>query len=73
MARAPLFGSTGLGLQLGSIEYGRPRDFRQKLAKWLREIKAWWPECPAFLSPDGRFLVIGSARGSPAIGAAADV
>ena len=36
----------GLGQQLGSKEYGRERDFRQKLANWLREVKAWWPECP---------------------------
>jgi hypothetical protein len=72
-ARIPLFGSTGLGQQLGSKEYGRPRDFRHKLAQWLLEVKAWWPECPASASPDGRFLIISSARGSPAIGAAAGV
>jgi len=40
-ARVPLFGNTGLALQLGSKEYRRERDFRQKLAKWLREVKAW--------------------------------
>jgi hypothetical protein len=68
-ARVPLFGSTGLGQQLGSKEYGRDRDFRQKLTKWLREVKAWWPECPADRSPDGRFLILSSARGSPAINA----
>jgi hypothetical protein len=68
-ARVPLFGSTGLSRQLGSKGYGRRRDFRQKLAKWLREVKAWWPECPASASPDGRFLIISSARSSPAINA----
>ncbi len=68
-ARVPLFGSTGLCQQLGSKHYGRERDFRQKLVKWLREVKAWWPESPAAASPDGRFLII-SARSSPAISAA---
>ena len=60
--RVPLFGTTGLGQQLGSKEYGRDRDFRQKLTKWLREVKAWWPECPADGSPDGQFLVISSEK-----------
>jgi hypothetical protein len=73
VARVPLFGSTGLAQQLGSKEYGRQRDFRQKLGKWLREVKAWWPECPASPSPDGRFLIISSAGSSPAIGASAAV
>ena len=68
-ARIPLFGTMGLAQQLGSKEYGRDRDFRQKLAKWLREVKTWWPECPAVGSPDGRFLILSSARGSPAINA----
>jgi len=70
-SRVPIFGNSGLGQQLGSIEYGRQRDFRNKLTKWLREVKAWWPECPASISSDGRFLLITSARSSPAIGAAA--
>ena len=68
-ARVPLFGGAGLSQQLGSKEYDRRRDFRQKLAKWLREVKAWWPECPASVSPDGRFLIISSARSSLAINA----
>ncbi|MGO8793018.1 MAG: replication protein RepA [Terriglobia bacterium] len=71
-ARIPLFGTTGLAQQLGSKEYGRDRDFRQKLAKWLREVKEWWPECPAAGSPDGRFLILSSARGSPAVNAPSD-
>ena len=69
-ARVPLFGIAGLDQQLGSKHYGRQRDFRQKLAKWLQEVKAWWPECPATASSDGRFLIISSARSSPAINAA---
>ena len=71
-ARIPLFGTMGLAQQLGSKEYGRDRDFRQKLAKWLLEVKAWWPECPADGSPDGRFLILTSARRSPAINAPSD-
>jgi len=66
-ARVPLFGTTGLAQQLGSREYSRERDFRQKLAKWLREVKAWWPDCPAVASPDGQFLMLSSARNSSAI------
>jgi hypothetical protein len=68
-ARVPLFGITGLVQQLGSKGYSRERDFCQKLAKWLREVKTWWPECPAATSPDSRFLVISSAKRSPAIAA----
>ena len=66
-ARVPLVGNMGLDQQLGSKEYGRERDFRQKLAKWLREVKVWWPECPAVVSTDSRFLLLSSAKGSPAI------
>jgi hypothetical protein len=66
-ARVPLFGSTGLAQQLGSKEYGRERDFRQKLAKWLSEVKVWWPGCPTNASPDGQFLILSSARNSPVI------
>jgi hypothetical protein len=66
-ARVPLFGFTGLAQQLGSKGYRRERDFRQKLAQWLREVKAWWPDCPAVASPDGQFLILSSARNSPAI------
>jgi hypothetical protein len=66
-AHIPLFGRIGLAQQLGSKEYSRERDFGQKLAKWLREVKAWWPECPATTSPDGRFLILSSAKNAPAI------
>ena len=66
-ARVPLFGTTGLAQQQGTKEYSRERDFRQKLAKWLREVKAWWPDCPAVASPDGQFLMLSSARNSSAI------
>jgi hypothetical protein len=42
VTHVPLFGSMGLGQQLGSKEDGRQRDLRQKLGKWLREVKVWW-------------------------------
>jgi hypothetical protein len=32
----PLFGSRGLASQIGSIEYARPRRFREKLEGWLK-------------------------------------
>ena len=66
-ARIPLLGITGLIQQLGSKEYSCERDFRQKLGKWLGEVKAWWPECPATISPVGRFLILSSAKDAPAI------
>jgi hypothetical protein len=52
----PLFGEFGLANQLGSVEYSRPRRFRQMLAQWLRKIRAIWPECPARISSDGGSL-----------------
>ena len=35
----PLFGAFGLVSQLGSIEYARPRKFREKLEGWLNLIR----------------------------------
>ena len=43
----PLFGADGLATQIGSIEYARPRRFREKLDAWLESIRVLWPECPA--------------------------
>lgn len=63
----PLVGSSGLSQQLGTTEYSRNRRFRGKLASWLRQIKTFWPECPASISPCTPFLVIESSRRSPAI------
>jgi hypothetical protein len=54
----PLFGKFGLGGQLGSVEYSRPRRFRARLESWLRIIRALWPECPAEITSDGRGLKI---------------
>ena len=57
----PLFGAYGLASQLGSIEYARPRRFREKLDGWLESIRLLWPECPARISSDGTGLVIDHA------------
>ena len=56
--RIPLFGDFGLVNQLGSIEYARPRRFREQLNKWLTLIASLWPSCPAELSKDGMSLVL---------------
>ena len=55
---SPLFGKFGLVNQLGSIDYARPRKFREKLEGWLKLIRAMWPECPAAIDGDGTGLFI---------------
>jgi hypothetical protein len=60
--KIPLFGEFGLAHQLGSIEYARPRRFREGVLRWLEQIAAIWPECPARLSSDGEFLVLSKAH-----------
>lgn len=52
----PLFGPFGLTQQLGCVEYSRPSRFRAMLEQWLCTIRSLWPECPAFISADGRTL-----------------
>ena len=54
----PLFGTYDLASQLGSIEYARPRRFREKLDSWLDSIRVLWPECSAKISADGTSLVV---------------
>ena len=54
----PLFGTYGLASQLGSIEYARPRRFREKLDSWLDSIRVLWPECSAKISADGASLIV---------------
>jgi len=56
--RVPLFGEFGLVNQLGSVDYARPRKFREKLEGWLKLIRAMWPECPARIDGAGTGLVI---------------
>ena len=57
----PLFGPRGLARQIGSIEYARPRRFREKLDLWLESIRVLWPECPAKIGSDGADLVVDHA------------
>jgi Plasmid encoded RepA protein len=57
----PLFGPYGLAMQIGSIEYARPRRFREKLEAWLESIRVLWPECPAKISSDGTGLELSRA------------
>ncbi len=58
----PLLGPFGLATQIGSVEYARPRRFREKLEEWLESIRVLWPECPAQISPDGLSLVVDRAH-----------
>jgi hypothetical protein len=57
----PLFGIYGLANQIGSIEYARPRRFREKLDDWLDSIRVLWPECPAHISSNGTSLEVNRA------------
>jgi hypothetical protein len=59
--RIPLFGACGLASQIGSIEYARPRRFREKLDDWLDSIRVLWPECPAHIGSDGTSLEVNRA------------
>ncbi|MGH9629138.1 MAG: replication protein RepA, partial [Bryobacteraceae bacterium] len=59
--KMPLFGDFGLQSQLGSIEYARPRKFREKLQRWLDLVRTLWPECPARISSDGTALIVAPA------------
>jgi hypothetical protein len=65
--RVPLYGEFGLMRQMGIGAYSRPRKFRERLDEWLSLIHLMWPECPARLSSDGRFLLVG--RGSAVLAA----
>jgi len=56
--QVPIFGRCGLMQQIGSVEYACARRFRAKLAQWLRTIRTIWPECPARISADGRYIVV---------------
>jgi hypothetical protein len=66
-ARIPLVGPGGLDEQLGVTEYSLDRRFRHKIATWLSKVKAFWPECPAYVTHDRAFLIVHSSRKSPAI------
>jgi hypothetical protein len=56
--QVPLFGPCGLAAQIGSVEYARPRRFREKLEEWLDFIRILWPECPATIGANGSSLML---------------
>jgi hypothetical protein len=71
-ARIPILGPGGLNEQLGVAEYSLERRFRHKILTWLSKVKLFWPQCPAQVSKDRRFLIVHSSRKSPAIRSACD-
>jgi len=56
-------GPFGRVRQIGSLEYSGERWFRAKVRQWLRTIRVIWPECPAQIALDGRYLIVG--HGTP--------
>jgi hypothetical protein len=66
-ARIPLLGPSGLASQLGNAPYAVERTFRLTLQRWLRTVRALWPECPANLSEGGDSLIVQPAHRSCAI------
>lgn len=56
--RIPLFGPQGLSAQLGSVQYARPRKFREQLDHWLECVRQIWPECRSRIAADGTALLI---------------
>lgn len=65
--RIPLFGFHGLAQQLGTARYARDRSFREKINSWLKQVRVWWPPCPARISPDGHYLIVFSTDQSAAV------
>jgi len=57
-AQIPLLGPSGLAAQLGNAPYAVERTFRLTLQRWLRTVRALWPECPANPSPGGNCLTV---------------
>ena len=57
-ARIPLLGTAGLAQQLGNAPYAVARTFRLTIQRWLRIVRALWPQCPATIADDGLFLVV---------------
>ncbi|MGI9070892.1 MAG: replication protein RepA [Bryobacteraceae bacterium] len=56
--RIPIFGDFGLAAQLGSVDYARPRKFRERLECWLDLVRVLWPNCPARTASDGEHMLI---------------
>jgi hypothetical protein len=65
--RIPLFSPGGLHEQLGCCLPAEERFFRRTIRRWLRVIRAHWPQCPAALSHDGHVLILNSSKPSPAV------
>jgi hypothetical protein len=60
--RVPLFSASGLISQVGTSDYGRPRDFARTVRRWLNVVQQFWPSCPAELAPDGTALILRPAK-----------
>ena len=58
----PIFGPFGLANQIGSVEYSRERRFVAMLESWLQIIRGMWPECPARISSDRKYLLLARAQ-----------
>jgi hypothetical protein len=67
--RIPIFGEYGLAAQLGSVDYARPRKFRERLDRWLELVQTLWPACPARITADGDTILIQPASALVAKGA----
>jgi Plasmid encoded RepA protein len=65
--RIPLFGPGGLTEQLGNAPYAVERTFRLTISRWLRAVRALWPQCPASISQDGRTLVVRPSQKASAV------
>jgi len=50
--RISIFGDFGLAAQLGSVDYARPRKFRERLERWLDLVRTLWPGCPARITSE---------------------
>jgi hypothetical protein len=59
--RIPIFGDFGLVNQIGSVDYARPRKFRERLDRWLELVRALWPDCPAHINSSGDSLIVNRA------------
>jgi hypothetical protein len=57
--KVPLQGTHSVSEQLAAARYAQPRNFRTKIRRWLDRTKALWPDCPAVLSSNGAWLIIG--------------
>ena len=66
-AHISLLGPGSLNEQLGTTHYSLDRAFRLAVSRWLKTVKALWPECPATIVDSGQTLLVRSSRKCPAI------